>query len=87
MKNELKIELSGNRKIIAEINNYDGKHKELCVYIVDDTDKENVEYQDICLVREDEKEPDRVECLVWGNQDSEDYTDRFSIGKNNECEE
>lgn len=78
---KLKIKLSDGRELVVEVNNYDGNHEEICVYTLDKTDPKNMLFQDICMVREDEKEPGRVECLVWADANEEDYTDRYSIGK------
>ena len=79
MGNEIKIKLSDGRELVAKINNYDGENIELCVYTTDDTDKQNIIYQNICLIREGVKND--VECLVWGTADDEDYTEIFSIEK------
>lgn len=76
---KLKIKLSDGRELVVEVNELDADNTEMAVYVVDDTDKQNIIYQDICLVREGVKND--VECLVWGNKDEEDYTDFFSIGK------
>ena len=76
MENKITIKLSDGRELIAEVNDYDGWHKEIVVYI----ESEN-STQDICLVRENEKEPERTEVFVWGDAEDEDYTDSFDIGK------
>ena len=74
MKNKIVMKLSDGRELIAEVDNYDGEHEELAVYINSD----NL-FQDICLIREDENTKNNIECLVWSDKDEEDYTDRFSI--------
>lgn len=76
---KLKIKLSDGRELIAEVNELDSDNTELAVYTVDNTDKQDIVYQDICLVREGTKND--VECLVWSDLNNEDYTDYFSIGK------
>jgi hypothetical protein len=76
---KLKIKLSDGRELIAEVNELDSDNAELAVYTVDNTDKHDIVYQDICLVREGAKND--VECLVWSDLNNEDYTDYFSIGK------
>lgn len=79
----------GNHKIVAEINdnNLPEIPIELNVYL---TDSDSCIIQDICLVRahydyirskgEFETDNDFVDCLVWGDSDSEDYTDKHVIG-------
>lgn len=78
----------GNKKIVAEVNVLDNPElpSELCVYMVD---CEGAIVQDICIVRPhyhfDKKSYDFVvddsfvDCLVWGDSDNEDYTDKFTI--------
>lgn len=78
-ENKLKIKLSDDRELIAEVNELDTDNIEMAVYLFDSTDKQNLIYQDICLVREGVKND--VECLVWADPNDEDYTDFFSIGK------
>lgn len=88
MKNRLTIQL-GNKKIVAEIYDNNGPEipPELCVFL---EDEDGVIIQDICLVRphydiniktkEFEADNDFVDCLVWGDSDDEDYTDKFVVG-------
>ena len=88
MKNNLVIQL-GNKKIVAEIYNNNGPEipPELCVYL---SDEDGSIIQDICLVRPHyaykeksgyfETDNNFVDCLVWGDSDEEDYTDKFTIG-------
>ena len=87
MKNKLAIQL-GSKKIVAEIYNNDpGIPPELCVYL---QDEDGSIIQDICLVRpyyeynqlsgDFDVNNEFVDCLVWGDSDDEDYTDRFTIG-------
>ena len=86
----------GNYQIIAEINDRNEPEipTELCVYL---RDKEGRFCQDICLVRQhyelDRKTmafrryDDLVDCLVWGESDCEDYTEKHVIGVHEEDEE
>jgi hypothetical protein len=88
VKNKLIIQL-GNKKIVAEIYDNNGPEipPELCVFL---EDEDGTIIQDICLVRphydinrktkEFETDADFVDCLVWGDSDDEDYTDKFVIG-------
>lgn len=88
MKNKLVIQL-GDKKIVAEIYNNNGPEipPELCVYLQDEDD---TIIQDICLVRPHYEYKEKsgyfetnnnfVDCLVWGDSDEEDYTDKFTIG-------
>ena len=88
MKNRLTIRL-GNKKIVAEIYDNNGPEipPELCVFL---EEEDGTIIQDICLVRphydinnktkEFETNNDFVDCLVWGDSDEEDYTDKFVIG-------
>lgn len=87
MENKLIIQL-GNKKIVAEIYNNNAPEipPELCVYL---QDEDGAIIQDICLVRPNseynktsghfETNNDLIDCLVWGNSDDEDYTDKFVI--------
>lgn len=81
MENKIRINLAENLELVAELYNYDGVHPEITVYI----EKDSVIYQDICLVRPHEgpdcvQENDSIDCLVWGDEDNEDFTDEFHIG-------
>lgn len=86
-KNKLIIPF-GDYQIVAEISNVSPEiPNELWVHI---RDKDNRVVQDICLVRphfdyirskgEFETDNDFVDCLVWGDSDSEDYTDKHIVG-------
>lgn len=77
----------GEYKIVAEINDSGPDFpNELCVYI---RDNKGVILQDICLVRphyeidhqsmQVKRDEDLVDCLVWGESDCEDYTDKYII--------
>ena len=85
--NKIKIPI-GDKFLVAMVNDWrDDMPVELCVYL--ETNDGRV-WQDICLVREhyrfDEKTCDfvrddkLVDCKVWGDSWSEDYTDEFCIG-------
>lgn len=80
---KLKIKLKDEKELVAEINRYGADDEvELAIYVMDDTDKKNIEFQDICLVREGVN--NAVECLVWADKDNEDYTDYFIIERTEE---
>lgn len=73
----------GDLLVSAAVSNYDGKHPELSVCI---TDKDGIVIQDICLVRThvvsdvlQNTVDTKVDCLVWSDCDTEDYTDKFVI--------
>lgn len=95
MEKKLIIPL-GNRNIVAEIYDKNGPEipPELCVYL---QDEDGTIIQDICLVRphyeinkrtkEFETNNEFVDCLVWGDSDQEDYTDKFVVGIHEESEE
>ena len=88
MKNRLTIQF-GNKKIVAEIYDNNGTEipPELCVFL---EEEDGTIIQDICLVRphydinnktkEFKTNNDFVDCLVWGDSDDEDYTDKFVVG-------
>lgn len=85
MKNELRIPLANGKEIVAAIG-CDPNFPEIyvCVYDGDNW------IQDICLIRpheEDEVENGDVDCLVWGDEYSEDYTHQFIISQYVEEEE
>ena len=95
MEKKLIIQL-GDKKIVAEIDDMNGPEfaPALCVYI---QDEEDYIIQDICLVRphdeinqqtkEFETNNELVDCLVWGDSDDEDYTNKFVIGIHEKEEE
>ena len=93
-KNKLVIPF-GDYQIVAEISNVSPEvPNELWVHL---ENKNNLISQDVCLVRphydyisskgEFETDNDFVDCLVWGDSDSEDYTDEHVIGVYKEEEE
>lgn len=85
---KLEIKLADGNKLVAELYAPGGDNPpEITVYI---QDKKGVILQDIALVRAKEKEPTvadaenvGAEVLVWADEFSEDYTDRFIINKSN----
>lgn len=85
----------GDYKIVAEVSNVSPEvPNELWVHL---ENKNNLISQDICLIRphydyidsngEFETDNDFVDCLVWGDSDNEDYTDKHVIGVYKEEEE
>lgn len=87
--NKKKIEVPlGEYKIIAEVNdmNLPEIPEEICIYV---TDKDGVFVQDLCVVSEHyEYHPEdgafkhdsgRIDCHVWSDANSEDYTNKFII--------
>lgn len=87
---ERKVEIPlGENKIVAEIYDMDCPDfpPEIIIHL---RDKNNVIIQDICLVRPHyvmDKETceaiisnDCVQCLVWGEPEIEDYTEKHIIG-------
>lgn len=86
MENKLEIRL-GDNKIIAEVNKWsDEAPNEITIYLCN---KDNHIIQDICLVRphyeinhktyEFETDNNFIDCIVWGDSDSEDYTEKNVI--------
>jgi len=64
------------------------EHDELTIYLQDKAT--SCVTQDIAAVRQarngnDEPTGEAVECLVWADKDSEDYTNKFVIGKYTEA--
>ena len=94
MENKLVISF-GDKKIVADIIDWgDELPMELAVYLCD---KDDYIIQDICLVRghyeykKDDGEfkiyKDFIDCLVWGDSDDADYTNKYVIGVYKEEEE
>lgn len=87
-KNKLTIPF-GNHKIVAEIDDRNTPEipPELIIYLCDEND---VIIQDICVIRphyeykqklqEFITDNDFIDCLVYGDSDYEDYTNKFVIG-------
>lgn len=96
-KNKLTIPF-GNHKIIAEIIDCSSPEfpPELVVYLCNEND---VIIQDICVVRSHYEykqtlhdleftiDNDFIDCLVYGDSDYEDYTNKFVIGIHKDEEE
>lgn len=88
VKNKLEIKLANGHKLVAELCEYGGEFPpEIFVYI---QDGEGVALQDIVLVRAKEKEilvVDDInvgaEVLVWADETTKDYTDKFQIDEHN----
>ena len=81
MENKIRINLGENLELVAGLYNHDGDHPEIYVCI----EKDGIIHQDICLVRPHEnakcvQETDRIDCIVWGDKDNEDYTSKYVIG-------
>lgn len=75
-KEIITIPFDETRDIVVEKSSYDGEHTEISTYLR--CKKTGEITQDISLVRKSETE-NTVECFVWGDENNEDYTDRFSI--------
>lgn len=84
---ERKFEIDlGDIKLIAELGicNLPERAPGICIFL---QDKKTGGYQDICMVNPDMngkefaqgKTPERMECLVWGNEYDEGYTESYSI--------
>ena len=85
---KLEIKLANGHKLVAELCEYgDEIPPEIAVCI---QDEKGVALQDIVLVRAKEKEISVVddvnigaEVLVWADETTEDYTDKFQIDEYN----
>lgn len=80
MENKIVLQLNNGTELVAELYNYDGNHPEIAIFIQEG----GIAAQDICLVRPSEdasKSSGTVECLVWSDECSEDYTDKFVIAQ------
>lgn len=86
MENNKIIMQHGNLRIAAEVYHDGGDiPAEMCVYLCDENGNPT---QDICLVRpayyykkgEWVTDEDFVDCLVWGDSESENYTHKHTIG-------
>lgn len=86
--NKLEIKLANGHKLVAELCECGSEiPPEIAVYI---QDKEGIVLQDVVLVRAKQKENfviDDVnvgaEVLVWSDETTEDYTDKFQIDEYN----
>lgn len=91
--NEVRLNLGFATLVAAKNLCYEDKIKELMIYLVDDSDGKDVVLQDIAIVRQkyhlsedtnvDENDEfvneDKIEVLVFGDRNSEDYTKQFVI--------
>lgn len=75
-KEIITIPFDSTKDIVTEKSSYDGEQIEIHTYLRCKKTGEII--QDISLIRKSETE-NTVECLVWGDENNEDYTDRFSI--------
>ena len=80
MQNKIIVPLDNGRELVVELYNHDGNHPEICVYIR----YNGLVGQDICLVRPHEgkdfvQENDKVDVLVWADENNEDFTDEYCI--------
>ena len=83
MANENSISIClGDFSIVAEIYNHDETHPECVISL---QDKNGCVFQDIALIRPHEDElkcsadKGAIDCLIWRDTGSEDYTDKFVI--------
>lgn len=82
MENKVSIELPNGKELVAEYYNVDGNHPEISVCIRE----QGLCVQDICLVRPHNNEDYQVEgndidCIVWSDESTEDYTHKFVISQ------
>ena len=89
---KLEIKLANGHKLVAELCEYNSEIPPEIVVCIQD--EEGVALQDIVLVRAKQKENfviDDVdvgaEVLVWSDETTEDYTDKFQIDEYNFEEE
>ena len=93
--NKIEIPIGNGKIIVAEyLNWHDEFPNELAVYI---SSEDNVVLQDICLVRqhyEHDKEnhcavvdDELIDCMVWADCGSEDYTHKFVIDQRKDDDE
>lgn len=80
MGNKIRINLGEDLELVAELYNHDGNHPEIIVYIKKDGDA----HQDICLARPHEndqhvQEANRIDCIVWGDKNNDNYTGKHVI--------
>jgi hypothetical protein len=76
---EIKLKLKNGKELVAQLYDYDGAHPEIIICI----QEKGITVQDICIIRPHEEDCERIgtdiDCLVWGDEFSEDYTDKFII--------
>lgn len=93
MNNTIVMKLPNGNEIVAEKYKADADFpEELTIYL---RDKDGTIIQDICLVRSHYEYNNSkvridyplIDCLVWADEDNEDYTDKFIIPQYTEEEE
>lgn len=89
MEDKLVINLANGTQLVAEFFDYDGRHPELFICLK----KDGIYMQDICLARprldanyDVDANSDDIECLVWSDENDEDYTHKFIIAQYKENE-
>lgn len=70
---EMDIPIGKNKLLVIEKNHYEGS-VEMRIYIQEIST--GVGLQNVALIRNSGKS---VECLIWGDANNEDFTDRFVI--------
>ena len=75
MENCISIKLANGKELVAELSNYDGEHPEIVICIQEN----GIATQNICIVRPHKDKDNSINCLVWGNEHNEDYSDEFKI--------
>lgn len=77
--NEIKIKLENGKELVAQLCDYDGNHPEIVICIQNN----GIAEQEICIVRPHEEDCERIgtdiDCLVWADENNEDYTHKFII--------
>lgn len=71
-----KISINEKYDLVAETYR-SGNEEEIVVYLKEKST--GLIHQDICLVRPSDTTKETLECLVWGDDEQEDYTDKFQI--------
>ena len=82
MDNKLKIVLPNGYKLVAERSTNPDFPNEMYIYI---EDTEGVVWQDLTLVRYDEISK-LFAIYVWDNENSDDYTKKYTVGIYEESE-
>lgn len=80
LNNNLTIKLPNGKEIVAQLCNYDGNHPEIAICVQEN----GIAVQDLCIIRPHEDEDcnvvgNDIDCLVWSDETSEDYTHKFVI--------
>lgn len=78
---ELRIPLDKDTDIVANLCPVEEYPAVQC-YLESYSEKKNgVIWQDIALIRPNEEDSQKVDVLVWGDGDDEDYTNRYVISQ------